>query len=77
MPWNRAALLRLPEVHGQGIVVYLKASNLFLVLNNQLLKLLKLLASLILLLLALMLYSKRFLQNSVLPNSSFKLFLVN
>jgi hypothetical protein len=58
-------------------VVYLKASNLFLVLNNQLLKLLKLLASLILLLLALMLYSKRFLQNSALPNSSFKLFLVN
>uniref|UniRef100_A0A0A9ETE4 Uncharacterized protein n=1 Tax=Arundo donax TaxID=35708 RepID=A0A0A9ETE4_ARUDO len=77
VPWHRAALLRLPEVHGQGVVIYLKVSNLFLILNNQLLQLLKLLVSFIVLLLAFMLYCNCFLQNSIFPNDSFKLFLTN
>jgi hypothetical protein len=57
-----------------GKLLYLKASNLFLILNNQLLKLL---ASLLMLLLTFMLYCNSFLQNSVFLYDSFKLILTN
>lgn len=60
-----------------AILLYLKASNLFLVLSNQLLQLLKLLVSLIVLLLAFMLYCNRFLQNRIFPDNSLKLFLIH
>jgi hypothetical protein len=57
-------------------MLYLKASNLFPILHNQLLQLLKLLVSLVMLLLACVLYCHTFLKNSIFFNDSIKLFLV-